>query len=70
MPEADFEAFRRLVLQDVRLQTQLAGEPDQQQFIALAVRLGAERDYSFTADDVFQAIHAERRAWFERWAIR
>lgn len=70
MPEADFESFRRLVLQDLSLQVQLRDEPDQQNFIALAVRLGAERDCHFTADDVLKEIQTSRRAWFERWFIR
>lgn len=70
MPEADFEAFRRLVLQDLYLQAQLRDEPDQQKFIALAVQLGAERDCHFTADDLVMELQASRRAWFERWVVR
>lgn len=70
MPEANFEEFRRLVLQDLKLQCLLRDEPDQQEFIALAVRLGAERDCHFTADDVLMEIQAGRRAWIERWFIR
>ncbi len=70
MPEADFESFRRLVLQDLQLQAQLRDESDQQEFIALAVRLGAERGCHFTAEEVTGALLAARRAWIERWFIR
>ncbi|MEP7336643.1 MAG: Nif11-like leader peptide family natural product precursor [Acidobacteriota bacterium] len=70
MPEADFEAFRHLVLQDLSLQAQLRDEPDQQKFIALAVQLGTERDCHFTADEVVRELQVSRRGWFERWILR
>lgn len=70
MSEADFESFRRLVLQDPDLQARLRDEPDHEQFIALALRLGAEHDYQFTAEDVLNAIRAARRVWIERWVLR
>jgi hypothetical protein len=33
----------------------------------LVVRVGAERGYRFTSQDVEAALHASRRAWIERW---
>jgi hypothetical protein len=61
-----FERFRRLVLRDVSLQAQLRPVTDEAAFIALTVRLGAERGFVFTEEEVQVALRRERRAWLER----
>lgn len=65
-PEA-LERFRGLVFDDVDLQERLRQVADRGLFIDLAVRLGEERGCSFNAEDVKQALRANRRAWIERW---
>ena len=67
MSPESFEQFRTLVFADAALQAQLRAVADEERFIALVVRLGAERGYEFTADDVRAAMRAARRAWIERW---
>ena len=65
-PEA-LERFRGLVFDDVDLQERLRQVADRGLFIDLAVRLGEERGCSFNAQDVREALRANRRAWIERW---
>lgn len=67
MPSSDWECFRELVLHDHALQQQLRETPDWTNFLALVLRLGAERGFRFAAADVEHAMHAARRAWLERW---
>lgn len=67
MTQTDLEKFRRLVLTDAELQAQLWQTRERDAFIALVVRLGAERDCQFTPQDVQAALDAGRRAWLERW---
>lgn len=62
-----FQAFRNLVLHDPALQEALRCSPDRAAFVALVVRLGAERGCTFSAGDVSTAMQANRRAWLERW---
>jgi hypothetical protein len=61
-----FVAFHRLVVADPALFAQLAAETENDAFFAAAVRLGRERGFDFTADDVKAALQAARRAWIER----
>lgn len=67
MSQESFEQFRQLVLREPALQQQLKATSDREQFIALTQRLGAERGYDFTVEDVRQALQASHRAWLERW---
>ena len=67
MSQESFEQFCRLVLQDVSLQEKLRAASDFQSFTPLAVQLGGERGFDFTAADVEAARNASQRAWLERW---
>ncbi len=67
MTQASFEQFRELVFQDATLQAELKTVVEHDEFVALTVRLGTERGYSFTDADVLAAERAARRAWLERW---
>ena len=64
---SDFEDFRQHVLNDPALLDQLRAAASLQDFFDLAVGLGAERGYQFSADEVQAALQASRRAWLERW---
>lgn len=67
MSRESFEQFREMVLRDTVLQERLRETPDRETFITLALRLGEERGYSFTAHDVEAAIRASQQAWLLRW---
>jgi Nif11 domain len=67
MLENSFEKFRELVLCDATLQETLRVPTRDDAFIEMVVRLGAERGFGFTADEVRDAMRANRRAWLERW---
>ena len=67
MSQEQFEQFRQVVLQDVTLQKRLRNFTRYDRFIARVVKLGAERGFEFTADEVLEAINASRRSWIERW---
>jgi hypothetical protein len=66
-PQQNLERFGELVLADRALHDQLRATADETAFVALAVRLGAERGCDFTASDVQATIAGERRARLERW---
>lgn len=63
----NLERFRQLVLADRGLHAQLRQTADLDGFVALAVRLGAERGCVFTDQEVRAALRECRRAWLERW---
>jgi hypothetical protein len=63
----NLERFRELVLADRGLHEQLRKTADLDGFVALAVRLGAERDCVFTEEEVCAALRECRRVWMERW---
>jgi hypothetical protein len=63
----NLERFRQLVLADRSLLEQLRQTSDQESFVALAVRLGAERDCVFTEAEMRAALREFRRVWLERW---
>ena len=63
MADAQFDAFRRLVLASPALQEQLRANDDVRTFIPLVVRLGAAHGHVFTGDDVQQALAENRRSW-------
>jgi hypothetical protein len=63
----NLERFRQLVLADRGLFDQLRQAGGVDGFVALAVRLGAERDCVFTEEEVRAALRECRRAWLERW---
>jgi predicted ribosomally synthesized peptide with nif11-like leader len=67
MSKESFEQFRALVFEDAALQAQLRTVDGVDNFIALTIRLGAERGYSFTTEDVTTAMREARRTWLERW---
>ena len=67
MSVESFEQFSELVCTDAALQERLRAAADEDSFLALVVRLGAERGYDFTAADVRAAMQAARRVWIERW---
>lgn len=52
MANQGLEDFYAKVMADQALQSQLTGAPDVQSFVAMAVRLGQEHGYTFTADEV------------------
>ncbi|HUD47746.1 MAG TPA: Nif11-like leader peptide family natural product precursor [Candidatus Baltobacteraceae bacterium] len=63
----NLERFRHLVLADPGLHEELRHAGDLECFVALAVRLGAERDCAFTEADVRAALRECRRSWLEKW---
>jgi hypothetical protein len=63
----NLERFGQLVLADRELHDRLRTTADEKTFVALAVRLGAERGFDFTAEVVETALREQRRAWLERW---
>jgi hypothetical protein len=63
----NLERFRQLVLADRSLHEQLRQTSGLDGFVALAVRLGAERECVFTEQEVRAALRECRRAWLERW---
>jgi hypothetical protein len=63
----NLERFGELVLADRALHDQLRATANEAAFVALAVRLGAERGCDFTAPVVQAAVNEKRRAWLERW---
>src|SRR5437773_65365 len=68
MPQESLDQFRQLVLQDLALQEQLRETPNLDAFLALIVRLGAERGYDFGVEEVKEALRASQRTWIERWS--
>ena len=67
MLENSFEKFREVVLCDATLQKMLQKPVREDVFIEDVVRLGAERGFGFTADEVRDAMRESRRVWVERW---
>lgn len=63
---SSFAEFQRLVIGDAALFSQLQAVSEPDAFADLAVQLGRERGFAFTADDVAAALQAARRAWIER----
>lgn len=63
----NLERFGQLVLADRGLHDQLRATANEKTFVALAVRLGAERGFDFTAMVVETALREQRRTWLERW---
>jgi len=67
MSQESFEQFRNVVLEDLSLQERLRVFTERDEFIASVVESGAERGFQFTAEDVSEAMNANRRGWIERW---
>ena len=63
---ANLEGFGKLVLADLELHNRLrtAGV---EAFAELAVKLGAERGYTFTVEVVREELQKKRRALREKW---
>lgn len=56
MSRDSLEQFRQRIIETPALQEQLLGVPDQGSVVKLLVQLGKENGYSFTADEVTEAI--------------
>lgn len=67
MSQEQFEQFRNVVLEDLSLQKQLRAFTKRDMFVAHVVKLGAERGFQFTAEDVEEAMNTNQRDWIERW---
>lgn len=65
--QLNFARFGELVLADPELHAQLRATANEQEFVALAVRLGADRGCDFSLPVVQAAVEEKRRAWLERW---
>jgi predicted ribosomally synthesized peptide with nif11-like leader len=67
MSQKQFEQFRQVVLEDLSLQKQLRKFIRRDRFVDRVVKLGTERGFQFTAQDVREAMSECRRNWLERW---
>ncbi len=65
--QQNWERFGSLVLADGALHDRLRAAAGEETFVALAVRLGAERGCVFTARTVTDALREQRRVLRERW---
>jgi hypothetical protein len=65
--QLNLERFGEIALSDPELHAQLRATPDEDAFVALAVRLGTERGCDFSSSVVRATIREKRRAWLERW---
>jgi hypothetical protein len=65
-PDSDFTEFREVVFADPELQARLLSVSREDAFFNLAVTLGRERGFTFTAVDVAVAFRAGKRCWIER----
>jgi len=63
----ELQRFRQKVLTDLSLQKRLRQTDDRESFIRLALGLGRQFGYRFTAADAENALRAEQQAWIERW---
>ena len=60
------EQFKQTVFDDDSLAALLRAEDDRERFVALVVRLGAERGYAFTAREIAAAMREARSEWLRR----
>lgn len=68
MSREGFQQFRTAVLAEPSLQARLRSHPaGGDDFIGRVVELGAEQGFTFTRDDVGDALGDARREWMERW---
>ena len=67
MSQENLEQFRETVFAERSLQKELREVREQEAFIKAVVRLGEKHGYRFTAEDVEEALRANRRAWLMRW---
>ena len=65
----ELDAFHRHVLTSPTLQARLQAEQDLHGFVPLVVELGAASGFTFSAEDVRDAIRENRRRWVERWVV-
>jgi len=56
MSKGNLDQFIPVILQEPALQDQLRGATDGNVFVQTVVRMGKERGYEFTADDVNRAV--------------
>lgn len=69
MSERELEQFCQAVLAEPALQKPLRETPDLPAFIDQMLALGAERGYTFTAEEIQAKLRAMRQAWIERWIV-
>jgi predicted ribosomally synthesized peptide with nif11-like leader len=67
MSREQFEQFRQVVLEDQSLQKQLRNFTRRDRFAVRVVKLGAERGFQFTSEEVREAMRASRGSWIQRW---
>jgi hypothetical protein len=63
----EFERFRDIVLTDPALQHRLRATSDRESFIKLAVTVGRQIGYQFSAGDVESAMERARQELYETW---
>jgi hypothetical protein len=63
----EFEALRRLVLNDLSLQQDLRKASDYESLFRMVLALGVERGYRVSEEDLEEAVRMNNRAWMERW---
>ena len=63
----NWERFSALVLDERELFDRLRAASSHEDFVTLAVRLGAERGCVFTSPMVQAVLRERRQAWLERW---
>jgi hypothetical protein len=65
----NFEEIRRIVMEEPRLMAALSAAATDSELFALVVALSNERGLEVTAVELEETVHANRRAWLERWLV-
>lgn len=63
---ADFDRFRRVVLEDRALQARLRQLPEWDEVLARLIELG-ESGVRVGGEEIRRALGESRRAWLQRW---
>ena len=66
---AQFQAFRETVFRDPTVRDQLRACGEMDEFMALAVMLGAAHGFMFSVEDVRAQVSRARRDWIEQWIV-
>ena len=67
MSKENLQQFCLLVLRDLKLQNQLKGLVDRDEFIEKLVESGARAGFEISREDVENQMRENRRLWNERW---
>jgi len=67
MSKENLQQFCLLVLRDLKLQNQLKGLVDRDEFIEKLVASGARAGFEISREDVENQMRENRRLWNERW---